>query len=172
MIYNNVIKTYGPFIGKKDNRLRIGLKLDTGKTKFMSYPKYLMELHLGRYLTKAETVDHIDKNPLNNDLSNLRVLSRKEHCSNDAIRNKDVVVNCTYCGKEFTIPGSKLHYRNRPDRHQSGYFCSKQCCGKYGAEIQNHRLEPEIVPRVVAEKYTQHSEEKSAPEETQDVESP
>lgn len=115
-----------------------------------------MEQHLGRYLKKDETIDHIDKNPLNNDLENLRVLSRNEHCYNDCIRNKDVVVKCTYCGKEFTIPGSKLHLRNRKDKHQSGYFCSRTCSGKYGVEIQNGKRSHCVINRVIPEKYTKH----------------
>ena len=68
----------------------------------MSYPKYLMEIYLERYLEENKTIDHIDGNPLNNELSNLRVLNRQEHCSNDCARN-------------------------RRDRHQSGYFCSRKC---------------------------------------------
>ena len=156
MVYENVIHSFGPYKGK-DGRLRIILEFNDGSKKFKSYPKYLMEKHLDRYLTEDETVDHIDQNPLNNDISNLRILSRKEHCSNDAIRNKDVTVKCAYCGKEFIIPGSKLHYKNRKDRHQSGYFCSRQCSGKYGAEIQNHKRSHQTVERIVPEKYTKHN---------------
>ena len=37
----------------------------------LSYPKYLIEVHLDRYLEKEETVDHIDGNFLNNVISNL-----------------------------------------------------------------------------------------------------
>lgn len=105
MVYENVTKIYGPYKSKKDNRLRISLKFNDGHRKTVSYPKYLMEIHLNRYLLEEETVDHIDKNPLNNDITNLRVLLRREHSANDVLRNKDVSVHCTYCGKEFTIPG-------------------------------------------------------------------
>lgn len=41
--------------------------------------KYLMEQQLGRKLGKDECVHHIDGNRLNNDMSNLVVLSRGEH---------------------------------------------------------------------------------------------
>jgi len=156
MIYEEVIKVYGPYKSKSDKRLRISLKFRDNTYKHMSYPKYLMEQHLNRYLTEDETVDHIDGNPLNNEITNLRILSRREHCSNDVIRNKDVKTNCTYCGKEFYITGSKLHNRNRADRNQSGYFCSKQCSGKYGTEIQNQRRSLVTVEKIVAEKFTQH----------------
>lgn len=157
MIYEDVIKVRGPYKSSKDNRLRCVLVFSDKTTKVMSYPKYLMEIHLNRYLLENETVDHIDGNPLNNTISNLRVLDRQEHCTNDVVRNKNVKVICTYCGKEFYIEGSKLHNRNRIDRHQSGYFCSRKCSGKYGAEIQNQRRVPVIVERIIAEKFTQHS---------------
>lgn len=151
MVYENA-KILGPYISKKDGRLRIFVN-----QKCLSYPKYLMEKHLDRYLEKNETVDHIDGNPLNNEISNLRVLDRKEHCSNDAIRNKDVVVTCTMCGKQFTIKGDKLYLRNRKDKHQSGYFCSKSCVGKYGALIQQGKLTHEKVNKVQAEKFKLHN---------------
>lgn len=69
-----------------------------------------MEVHLDRYLEENETIDHIDGNPLNNSIDNLRVLDRKTHSTNDVYRNKDVVVKCAYCGKEFTIKGSTQLY--------------------------------------------------------------
>lgn len=154
-VYENVVKICGPYLGK-DGRYRIYLKFNDNSTSFMSYPKYLMECHLGRYLEKNETIDHIDKNPLNNDISNLRVIDRKDHVINDIIRNKDAVVKCTYCGKEFTINGSKLHNRNRKDRHQSGYFCSRSCCGKYGKEIQLKMREHIKTTKIIPEKYSLH----------------
>lgn len=41
--------------------------------------KYLMSLKYGRILTKDEEVDHIDGDKLNDDISNLQVLTIKEH---------------------------------------------------------------------------------------------
>ncbi len=158
MVYDNVIKQYGPYKGK-DGRLRIILIFNDKTKKLISYPKYLMEKYLDRYLLENETVDHIDGNPLNNDISNLRVLDRKEHCKNDTTRNKDVVAVCAYCGKEFIIPGNELHNRNRKDRNSSGYFCSKECSGKYGSEIQNHKREVNPVEKINPEKYRIHKYE-------------
>lgn len=155
MVYDNC-KIYGPYQSSKDGRLRCQVVFPNKKTKVLSYPKYLMEIHLNRYLEDHETVDHIDGDYLNNSIDNLRILSRKEHIKNDVLRNKDVTVTCAYCGKEFTIKGSKLHCRNRADKNQSGYFCSKSCTGKYGADIQNGRLSHIMVDRIVAEKYTLH----------------
>lgn len=132
----------------------------------MSYPKYLMEQHLGRYLDVNEQIDHIDGNPLNNDISNLQILKLGEHQKLDVLRNKDITVNCKYCGKEFTIKGSTLHYRNRSDRPHSGYFCSKTCSGKYGRDIQLGKVKLTKTDKVLPEKY----KVKSAQTEKSDVE--
>ena len=63
----------------------------------MSYPKYIMETYLGRKLEQFETVDHIDKYPLNNAISNLRVLRRSEHSKIDVIRVRPVDFICPVC---------------------------------------------------------------------------
>lgn len=41
--------------------------------------RLIVEEHLGRALTSDEVVHHIDHNPLNNDISNLKVMTRAEH---------------------------------------------------------------------------------------------
>jgi len=41
--------------------------------------RLIVEQHLGRPLTSNEVVHHRDHNPLNNDLSNLKVMTRAEH---------------------------------------------------------------------------------------------
>lgn len=163
-MYENY-KIYGPYTAK-DGRLRI-VGVDSNKVKHtISYPKYLMELHLGRYLDENEQIDHIDGNPLNNDLNNLQILIKGEHQKLDAIRNADVFVHCAFCGKLFKIKGNTLSYRNRKDKHQSGYFCSKECSGKYGKMIQLQKMNPINEPRIIPSKY----KVKSAQNENSDVE--
>ncbi len=152
MIYENLKKVYGPY-SQKSGRLQSYLVFLDGTKKTVSYPKYLMELHLNRYLLDNETVDHIDGNFLNNDISNLQVLDRKEHCTIDVIRNLDIEVNCAFCNNTFTIKGSSLHQRNRKDRNNSGYFCSRSCTGKYGVEIQNGLRYSKRVEKIVPKKY-------------------
>lgn len=117
-------------------------------------------------MEETETVDHIDGNFLNNDIQNLQVLDRKKHCYNDVYRNENFVVKCSYCGKEFTVKGSIANNRNRKDRNQSGYFCSKQCSGKYGKQVQLGLIEPITVDKVIPSKY----QVKSAQRETSGVE--
>lgn len=152
MVYKDCI-IKGPYLRKKDNRLIVIATYNNGYKTTISYPKYLMEVHLGRYLEDEETIDHIDNNPLNNDITNLRVLKRNIHTYEDALRNKDILVRCTFCGKEFSIKGDKVHCRNRKDRYQSGYFCSRQCSGKYGKNIQLGLIKPITVDKVIPNKY-------------------
>jgi transposase len=60
------------------NRYFISLKIDgVWRNKLLS--RYIMEKHLGRKLKRNELVHHIDENPLNNEISNLKIVSYKEH---------------------------------------------------------------------------------------------
>lgn len=137
MIYENC-KIYGPYLNKADNRLRIVAVFKNGTKTTISYPKYLMEQHLGRYLTNQETVDHIDCNPLNNEISNLRILSRVEHASIDAKRLKTQNFKCPICNNDFSLSGRKLHDSLLNRRNgKAGPFCSRICAGKYGKNVQN-----------------------------------
>ena len=122
---------------RKDRRLMCTVKTSDGKKTSVSFPKALMELYLGYLLDKDYTIDHIDMNPLNNNLSNLNIVNRKEHCKLDVLRNKDVELKCFLCGKTFIKKGSMLNNIQRKDKKGQNYFCSKTCSGKYGAMIQN-----------------------------------
>jgi hypothetical protein len=134
-LYENC-KIWGPYKGK-DGRERLGIKLPDGKMRWISYPKYLMENILKRYLEEDDTVDHIDGDFTNNDPSNMRVLKRSQHVTEDVIRKKPVDFVCPQCNKQFSLSGSKLNnaIRNR-NQQKAGPFCSRNCAGKYGKEVQ------------------------------------
>lgn len=68
---------YGPYLCK-DGRYRCDVIYKAG-VKTVLYARYRLEKHLGRKLTKYETVDHIDEDPTNDRLSNLQVLSLAEN---------------------------------------------------------------------------------------------
>ena len=106
MIYEDT-RVYGPY-ERLDGRSHVIIIFKDGKRKTVSYPKYLKEIELDRYLKENETVDHIDGNFKNNDLSNLQVLDRSTHVSLDNKRAIDAIVSCVYCLKEFIIKGSKI----------------------------------------------------------------
>lgn len=117
----------------KDGRLRVYVR-ETGKT--ISYPKYLMEKELGRQLAPDEFVHHKDLNPLNNDISNLQIMSSSEHSSHHMRKFHDTTAKCGWCGKEFlwTAMHQKNFYSNRRNHGQKSDvpFCSRECRGRYG----------------------------------------
>ncbi len=135
MVYENC-KIYGPYSGQ-DKRLRIIVKFPDGIKRTVSYPKYLMEIHLKRYLDADETVDHIDCDYLNNKLSNLRVLLRNEHSYMDAKRRIAKTFKCLTCNNEFLLDGNRLHNAIQDRlKGKTGPFCSRICAGKYGKLVQ------------------------------------
>ena len=70
-------KKYGFQPQNKPKRRYKQIKTPDGR--HMLEHRWVMEQHLGRKLESWEQVHHIDNNPLNNDLSNLQILTRSEH---------------------------------------------------------------------------------------------
>lgn len=71
-----------------------------GRGKVLEH-RYIMEQHLGRPLLHTEEVHHKDENKLNNDLSNLEILTRSQH---DEKKRKYVWTKnypcCVECGTD------------------------------------------------------------------------
>ena len=68
-----------------DGRVRA---FDKQTQSTVSFPRLIMEDYLGRELLKTEDVHHKDGNPLNNEISNLEVIDRKEHLKQHAEKVK------------------------------------------------------------------------------------
>jgi hypothetical protein len=68
----------GGSVGKRGYRMITVYDKDD-KKKRMPEHRYVMEQHLGRKLLRSEDVHHRDGNKLNNELDNLRVMSKKDH---------------------------------------------------------------------------------------------
>lgn len=134
MVYDGYT-LYGPY-KRKDGREHVILKKQN-KRKTVSYPKYLMEVYLDRYLEKNETVDHIDRDITNNSIDNLRVIRRSEHVTLDVKRYKEQKFTCPWCGAVFDLQSKRLHdaIYNRKQK-KSGPFCSRSCAGRYGKSVQ------------------------------------
>ena len=65
-------------------------------------------------------VHHKDLNPVNNDISNLQLLTKSQHSKiHGKIRRKEINRQCAICGKIFTVPAKSTQK-----------FCSYACAGK------------------------------------------
>lgn len=150
-IDSNITVT-GPYLNKAQGRRFVTLTNQTTKKLTQkTYAKYLMEMHLGRELSKEETVDHIDRNKLNDVLDNFQILSQSEHTSIDNIKIKLIKVCCAWCHTEFEK--SPKHMRMQHRQGCAGPFCSAVCRGKYGAHIRNGGKEFKIQEFVKSEYY-------------------
>lgn len=122
-------KVYGPY-KRNDGREHVVLVHKNGRKQTVSYPKFLWETTNGRYLQEDETVDHIDRDPLNNDMSNLQILKRSDHCKIDAMYTKPQTFVCDICNITFELSGRKLNDAicNRR-KGKAGPYCSRSCAG-------------------------------------------
>lgn len=128
------MKVHGPYKQKSGRQFVIVIE-DDGVRRTVSYPKWLLELQLGRRLDPdLETVDHIDSNFDNNNLDNLRIMPRNEHSSEDTRRVKHVKFNCAWCKNEFER--SPRLVRDKARKNKAGPFCSRTCAGKYSRKLQ------------------------------------
>lgn len=136
MVYLNC-KVYGPYIRKNDGRQHVVIIWPDKKRQTVSYPKYLTEIRLNRYLNFNETVDHIDGNFNNNYPNNIQILNRKIHSKQDARKLQKQEFICPRCGIKFELESSKLsHAIQNRKKGRTGPFCSRRCAGIYGKAIQ------------------------------------
>jgi hypothetical protein len=135
MGYADNFKVFGPYRREKDGRQIVVVIENNGKRRTVSYPKWLMELQLGRPLDpNLETVDHVDSNIDNNNLDNLRLVPREEHSADDTRRVKHVKFDCAWCDKQFER--SPRLIRDKSKKNKAGPFCSRSCAGRYSRMLQ------------------------------------
>jgi len=94
------------------------------KNGYVLEHRLVMENFLGRYLTRHELVHHIDKNKHNNVITNLRVMSIRNH--NNLHKNPLKMEErlCDVCGVTFIRrPKGKYDLGRTP-------CCSRSCNGK------------------------------------------
>lgn len=138
-----MVEVANVYMHKNEHRLMAYIK---ETQQVVSYPRVIMENYLGRKLLPIEEVHHKDGNPLNNDISNLQILTKEEHLKLHAKENKkyyDKTMTCPICGKEFlwTAEQQQRFYGNEYKKKRKGRFdnlpfCSKNCAGKFGKKIQ------------------------------------
>lgn len=127
-------KVHGPY-DKGDGRKIVIVVYHNGKKRTVSYPKHIMEMHLGYELLDTDiTIDHWDTDKNNNDINNLRIIDRKQHSTDDTRRVKLIELECAWCNKKFERSPRLL--RDKSKKNKAGPFCSRKCAGKYSRMLQ------------------------------------
>lgn len=103
----------GPYTRRDGRQIVIARSQRSNIT--VSYPKYLMEVSIGRYLAADEQIHHIDGNIANNSLNNLEVVMLGEHQRLHRPRiNVEKLAICVWCGQSFMM--TCQHVRHRKDK--------------------------------------------------------
>lgn len=151
MAYGDNFKVLGPY-KRKDGRQIVIVVERNGRRRTVSYPKWIMELQIGRKLDPdRETVDHFDGNIDNNAVSNLRIVPRKEHSADDTRRVKKVKLRCAWCDKSFERSPRLL--RDKARKGKAGPFCSRSCAGKYSRQLQQKLIKKMNPQKAVDSEY-------------------
>ena len=123
------MRIYGPYT-RRDGRKHIVYVYADGRKRTQSYPRYIMEQHLGRELLDNETVDHINEDFTDDRLENLQLLTRAENIVKSTKPAAIFSFNCPICGVASTKPlRDVLANRNKG---KSGPYCSRKCAGLVG----------------------------------------
>lgn len=148
MSYADKFTVYGPY-RRQDNRQIVIVIDKKGKRRTVSYPKWLLEMQIGRPLNPdLETIDHIDSNIDNNNLDNLRIMPRSEHSREDTRRVKLVTFNCAWCDKPFERSPRLVRFRGK--QNKAGPFCSKSCASRY-SRLLHLKLIDKLNPQPIIE---------------------
>ena len=128
-------KIYGPYV-RQDSRSIVVIIFKDGKRTTVSYPKYLMEMSIGRHLSSGEQIHHKDGNVSNNAINNLEIVKLGDHQRfHNPTQYVETIGVCIWCRHEFVL--TKQHRKTlRTTRHKVGPFCSRKCSGKYGKSVQ------------------------------------
>ena len=94
------------------------------------YARYIMAVHLGRFLNKDEHIDHIDGDITNNNLENLQILTPAEN-NRKSNKKPDVKLICPVCNIVFYRTRSQISGKLHKVSSNS-ICCSRSCGSKYG----------------------------------------
>lgn len=114
----------------KEPRRVVSLIKESGERTCTSYARYLMSSKLGRYLNDDEHVDHKDDNALNDDLSNLQILTEEENRSKhvENLKRKWVKMRCAVCENIFDRKHNKTFLGKSSNKNYQ--TCSRSCGGR------------------------------------------
>lgn len=132
------MKILGPY--KIEGYMQMVFKHDDGTRSAQMYHRYLWEQAYGP-LAPGVHVHHIDGNPMNNSLDNLRPMPVSDHHRlHNPITAFPVKFACPWCGAEASK--KKKEYDRRKRQGQKGPFCGRTCAQRYNGWIR--RLEREV----------------------------
>jgi predicted RNA-binding Zn-ribbon protein involved in translation (DUF1610 family) len=129
-----VQKTYGPYMASCGRRRIMVVHYADGSRKTTAHARWVMEAHLGRELGADETVDHIDNDPMNDDLSNLQLLSMADNIRKSAKGIEMVKFSCPECGEAGQQEARNVRSNRRKGR--AGPFCSRECAGRHNQRLR------------------------------------
>lgn len=96
------------------------LVFDNGEMHSMSYAKYVYTSYYECDIADGDQVDHIDKNKMNDDISNLQVISSKLNANKSKMIKEFVELECPICHEKFLFEKRNLNSHPNP-------CCSKEC---------------------------------------------
>jgi len=126
---------YGPHKEKR-GRKHVYIVMPDGTRKHIQYHRYLLEVHLGRFLTDDEVAHHKNGDPTDNRIENLEALTRREHEILHGKVRKDYIgcqFHCPSCFNLFTLSREQMRAREKNARHGTatkGPYCSPSCAAK------------------------------------------
>lgn len=109
--------------GKDKGRRNVSLVGFNNERSSVSYARYLMSVHLGRYLNLSEHVDHINSDKSDDRIENFQILSPGENMMKERETAKMVKLICYFCGIEFTR--LRKHTTHKPKNNN--VYCSRKC---------------------------------------------
>jgi hypothetical protein len=112
-------------INKEPRKTLLLVRNDGSKTS-TSYARYLMSVHLQRYLKEEEHVDHIDNDKLNDNIANLQILSAKD---NNIKKNKFYDIKEVFHKLECPVC-KNIFYRSSKNAYKAIVLGKKQCCSR------------------------------------------
>lgn len=107
--------------GREKGRKNVSLiNAHTKERSSVSYARYLMSTHIGRYLSAKEHVDHINNDKTDDRIENLQVLDVKRNNRKASKPAAYIKTSCAICGKRFM---------RRKNLYKFGFVatCSRSC---------------------------------------------
>ena len=104
--------------------------------------RLIMEQIIGRVLDYNEVVHHIDGNTQNNDILNLKIMSRKNHSRLHVKYAKRIQIKCKNCNKLFELRQKRYEWIIKSG--VKNLFCCKRCSYEYNI-LAVKKLDPKIV---------------------------